>query len=49
MPGRSDFAPTTERWLREFFVTFAKVKPDRQAGTTVMRQMAIVWKLYHRF
>ena len=24
-------------WMREFNVTFAEVRPNRQAGTTVMR------------
>ena len=29
-------------WMREFNVTFAKVRPNRQAGTMVMRRTALV-------
>ena len=28
------------RWMREFNATFALVRPNRQAGTTVMRHMS---------
>ena len=28
-------------WMREFNITFAQARPNRQAGTTVIREMAI--------
>ena len=34
-------------WMREFNATFAKVRPNRQAGTTVMRGMALVARMKH--
>ena len=32
-------------WMREFNVTFASVRPNRQAGTTVMRRTALVARM----
>ena len=32
-------------WMREFNVTFAKVRPNRQAGTTVMRPTALLARM----
>ena len=32
-------------WMREFNVTFAQVRPNRQAGTTVMRLKALVARI----
>ena len=32
-------------WMREFNVTFAQVRPNRQAGTMVMRRMALVTRM----
>ena len=32
-------------WMREFNATFAYVRPNRQAGTTVMRWMALVARM----
>ena len=32
-------------WMRDFNIAFAQVRPNRQAGTTVMRQMALAARL----
>ena len=32
-------------WLREFNVTFARVRHNRQAGTIVMRRMALAARM----
>ena len=32
----------SDGWMREFNVTLPLVRPNRQAGTTVMRRMAFV-------
>ena len=32
-------------WMREFNVTFASVRPNRKAGTTIMRLMALVTRM----
>ena len=32
-------------WMTEFNLTFAKVRPKRQAGTTAMRQKALAVKM----
>ena len=34
-----------EGWMGEFNVTFAWVRPNRQAGTMAMRQMALVARM----
>ena len=36
-----------DRWMRELNVTFAKVRLNRQAWATVMRQMALVARMKH--
>ena len=37
--------PDEDVWMREFYFTFAQVKHKRQAGTTVMRRMALVVRM----
>ena len=32
-------------WMREFNATFALVRPNRQTGTTVMEQKALVARM----
>ena len=34
-----------EGWMREFNVTFTYLRPNRQAGTTIMRRMALVARM----
>ena len=32
-------------WITEFYITFAKVRPNKQAGITVMRRITLVARM----
>ena len=34
-----------EGWMREFYVTLAKVRPNKKAGITVVRRMAFATRM----